>query len=77
MRSHQLRHRVAIQRASETRDAHGSVKRTWTTVDTVWAEVVPMKGMEDDGEVPENTEQYRIRIRHYPGLTTQDRILLL
>jgi SPP1 family predicted phage head-tail adaptor len=40
-----LRHRVTLQsKGTPTRDAMGGEVVTWTTVDTVWAEVRPLSG---------------------------------
>jgi SPP1 family predicted phage head-tail adaptor len=41
-----LRHRVVIQTASETADAHGEPVKTWNDTATVWASVNPMGGRE-------------------------------
>ena len=48
MRSGPLRHRVEVQEATETRDAHGGVTRAWSKISDgpLWASVDPLSGRE-------------------------------
>jgi len=46
MRAGKLRHRVTIQRATETQSDSGEVSRTWSTLATVWADIKPTSGAE-------------------------------
>lgn len=46
MRAGRLSQRVQLQSATESRDAHGEPIKTWSTVDTVWAGVEPIRGDE-------------------------------
>lgn len=46
MRAGRLRHRVAIQQKSVTRDSYGGETITWPGVITVWASVEPLRGDE-------------------------------
>jgi len=41
-----LNHRVTLQRQEITRDTAGQGKTVWTTVATVWAAVLPLRGRE-------------------------------
>ena len=41
-----LRHRVVIETVSRALDAMSQGIETWTTYDTVWAEVQPLKGQQ-------------------------------
>lgn len=76
MRAGKLRHRVIIQKATETRDAHGGITRTWADVSTVWASVEPLSGREFlDASQTEADISHRVRIRHYDDLTPSHRIV--
>ena len=46
IRSGRLRHRVALQQPTTTRNSTGEPIVTWTTVATVWAEVLDLRGRE-------------------------------
>lgn len=46
MRAGRLDRRIQIQTLTVTRDAHGGQLQTWTTLATVWAQVIPMRGKE-------------------------------
>ncbi len=79
MRAGRLRHRVQIQeRVETTRDEHGGISPTWSTIATVSASVEPLRGRElfEAQQVQERTT-IRVRMRHYPGLTTKHRLVLL
>lgn len=41
-----LRHRVAIQRATNTRDEYGQPVASWSTVATRWMSIEPLTGRE-------------------------------
>lgn len=76
MRAGELRHRVQIQVASDSRDAHGGNVRSWSTIATVWASIEPLTGRElFEAQQIESRATVRIRLRHYPGLTGKHRIL--
>lgn len=71
-----LRHRVAIQRATRTRDSFGEAIRTWSTLATVWASVEPLRGREFfDAEMVQAEVSHRVIMRAYPGLQATDRLL--
>jgi len=68
MRIGPLRHRVRIDQKSVTRDAHGAEVVTWSEVDTVWAAVEPLAGLERyandiDQRIAEATTRIRVRYR--------------
>lgn len=46
MKAGELRHKIAIQNLSTTRDGFGGVVETWTTIATAWARVEPLSGRE-------------------------------
>ena len=46
MRAGELRHRITLQQAMETRNSFGEVTRTWSDVATVWASVQALSGRE-------------------------------
>ena len=70
MRAGQLRQRVQIQSASDVRDAHGSITRTWSTIDTVWASVEPLSGKElFEAQQVHARATVRIRMRYYEALS--------
>lgn len=77
MRAGRLRHRIAIQANTPTRDSHGQEIESWATVATVWGAVEPQRGGErfiDEANqlLAERTTQ--IVIRYWSGLTIEHRI---
>lgn len=78
MRAGRLRQRVQIQERAETRDEHGGTEPNWNTIATVWASVEPLRGRElfEAQQLKERTTM-RVRMRHYPALTTKHRLVLL
>ena len=76
MRIGQLRHKVAIQAATETRSASGDVIKTWATASTVWAAIWPLSGKEFYAARQIHADATtKIRMRPYSGLTTKHRLL--
>ncbi len=76
MRSGALRHRVAIQRATETLDAFGQTSRAWATLATVWASIEPTGGSETvKGRAIRADQTHEVRMRH-TDCTTGDRLTL-
>jgi SPP1 family predicted phage head-tail adaptor len=76
-RSGKLRRRIEIQEATETRDSHGGVIRSWSTVDTRWGSVEPLRGRElFEAQQVAPRVSVRVRMRHYPGLTTAHRLVI-
>jgi SPP1 family predicted phage head-tail adaptor len=76
LRAGRLRHRVTIERAAESRDAHGGVALTWSRVATRWAGIEPVSGREFiASEATQANVSHRIMLRA-GGLTitSRDRI---
>lgn len=71
-----MRERVTIQRKVEARNDSGELIPTWSALRTCWARVQPVRGRE---AMPEGSlasvQTYLVTIRHYSGLTTEDRIV--
>jgi len=75
MRAGNLRHRLQIQTASETRGTQGSVSRTWQTDETVWGSIEPLSGRELLAAQQVDSEiTHRVIVRGYPGLTSASRL---
>lgn len=76
MQAGRLRHRVELQRPDGTsRNRFNEARLNYTTAAHVWAAVEPLRGneyMESQKLRAELT--YRIRIRYYPGVTTEWRV---
>lgn len=72
----QLRHRVAVQNATEVRNTHGEPIRTWATAVTVWAAIDPINGRELllAKQVASETT-HRIRMRYHAEVTSASRLL--
>ncbi|MGP4690633.1 phage head closure protein [Agrobacterium cavarae] len=67
--------RITVERETETVAPSGSVVKSWTTVATVWAEVLQQSASEfftGYGEAEIGTVIFRVRYR--PGITTADRV---
>ena len=65
----ELRHRVALQQATESANAFGEVIRSWTTVATVWAAVEDWQGREYlQARQMEAEVSTRIRMRERAGV---------
>lgn len=75
LRAGKLTKRVEVQELTETRDAHGGITETWTTIATRWASVEPLSGRERwSAEQVDSDITHRIRMRRFRGLTTNHRI---
>lgn len=77
MEAGRLRHRVELQRVAVTTDSHGDQVKTWSTLDTVWAEKIELTGRERNiGAVilADVTHEFRIRARPDLALTPKDRV---
>jgi len=46
MRAGQLRHRIAIERRSGARNSFGEEKEDWSTSETTWGSISPLRGVE-------------------------------
>jgi SPP1 family predicted phage head-tail adaptor len=75
MRSGKLDRRITLQTLTISRDGYGATIETWTDLDTVWAEVVPLKGTEYFAAAQIVVEeQLKFRIRYRSDLTEKVRI---
>lgn len=71
MQAGALRHRITLQAAVDTQDGTtGEPVRSWSTIATVWASVLPMKGREimAVADTPLAECDTRILIRWAPAL---------
>jgi len=69
-----LRHRIAIQSASESRDSMGGVTYSWSTDDTVWGHIRPLSGKElVEAKQIDARVTHKIIIREYSSLTPSHR----
>lgn len=76
MRAGELRHRLALQTSTDSKDAGGGLVETWATVATVWGSVKPLKGEDKVNAQLVNSEiTHSIKIRYRPGVNAQGRIL--
>jgi SPP1 family predicted phage head-tail adaptor len=72
----QLRHRITIQRATETSAEDASVVQTWSTFANLYAEIVPLNGSESYVAQGINASVvYRITTRYIAGVVPKMRIL--
>jgi SPP1 family predicted phage head-tail adaptor len=71
----ELKHRLVLEQPVETPDGAGGVTRSYATVTTLWAAVVPVAAR---GEVIADglgaTVTHRIVVRSGPELTTRHRL---
>ena len=78
METGKLRHRIEIQKFTETRDAHGGTIKEYEELATVWAFVRPMTGRElVDGNQVEGQVDLQIEIRQRSDISTHHRIIHL
>jgi len=76
MRAGRLRHRVSIEQFSATTDEVGDPVETWTPVDTVWANVLPISGREFFASKQVNAETtHRVFMRYRAALTANHRLV--
>jgi SPP1 family predicted phage head-tail adaptor len=76
MKAGDLRHRVKLQQAAETRDAYGAVTAGWVDVATVWAAVEPLAGREFFAAKQVNAEATgHVRIRYRAGVLATMRVV--
>ena len=78
MRAGRLDRRIIIQQfspASPAIDADGEPSGSWTTLDAVWAEILPLKGTEKmQGQQELAQADYKIYIRYRADVTPVHRI---
>lgn len=75
MRAGELRHSVAIQSSTESRDSY-DVDYSWATDATVRASITPLSGDETIvADQEQSTATHKIIIRNFAGLTPNHRLL--
>lgn len=75
MRAGQLRHRLAIQRATEVVLPNGERSKVWNAIATVWGSVDPLTAKESTTALKTGGNvTHKITVRG-ARLTTQDRIV--
>lgn len=76
MNAGQLRERVTVQQAAETRNALGEVVQSWSALSTRWASVEGVSARELLSSGQQQIEMsHRVRMRYMSGLTQQMRLL--
>ena len=76
MRAGKLDRRITLQTLTISRDSYGAAIESWSTLDTVWAGVLPLKGEEYFAAAQiVAEEQLKFRIRHRTDLTEKVRVL--
>lgn len=75
VRAGTMRHLIAVQSATETRTAMGSVTRLWTTDAIRSGHVMPLSGGEfERARAIVATATHKVTLRHYEGLTPKMRL---
>ena len=70
-----LRQRVTIEQPSESADGAGGTTRSWTTLATVWAELLPLRGAENLLAFQQQAElTHRVTLRYRDDVTTAMRL---
>lgn len=76
MKAGSLRHKVTIQRVSQTLDSSRQTVDLWTTLADVWAAVEPLTGRElVNAQQIQPDVTHRVRIRHRDDVTAKMRVL--
>lgn len=72
-----MRERIAIQAAAHTDDSNAGQLDAWTTIATVYAEVLPTGGDKslEGGVVVMGQQGWKVRFRYRPGLDITNRFL--
>lgn len=75
MRAGKLRHKIAIQQITVTQDANGDTTKTWATVKSPWADVMPVSGREYFNAKQHTSEiSHTVTIRHDSSITPKMRV---
>ena len=75
MKIGRLRHKIIIEKPTETTSDTGDVIQSWADFATVWAEVTPLKGREYWASKQTTSEiTGKIRIRYLDGITPKMRV---
>ena len=73
MQAGKLRQRLTLQTTAPAQDAHGQPIDSWSTLATVWAEIVPTRGYErfvSGAEQQQAVLTHRVRIRFRDDVTS-------
>lgn len=75
MKAGELRHKVTIQRVSQTLDSSRQTVDLWTKLAEVWAAVEPLSGRELlNAQQIQPDVTHRVRIRHRDDVTPKMRV---
>lgn len=75
MEAGQLRERITVQQASETRNTLGETLQSWSTFANVWASVEGVSARESLYAGQQQISiSHRVRLRYLPGLTQSMRL---
>lgn len=75
IRAGDLSDRVKIERVTMSSDGAGGFTRSWATLATVWASVLPTGGKETLTDVAlQGVQGYRVTVRHGLGIQPEDRL---
>lgn len=76
MRSGRLDRRLTLQRKTATENDYGEPVETWTTIATVWAEKIPVRGAERYAAMQTVAEvDTRFKIRYRTDVSPLDRVV--
>ena len=76
MRSGRLDRRLTLQRKTATENDYGEPVETWTTLATVWAEKIPVRGFERYAAMQTVAEvDTRFKIRYRTDISPLDRVV--
>lgn len=75
MQSGRLRHKISIEKVTETINDAGEVTESWGEFANIWAQIMPLVGKEYwSSRQVESEVTGKIRIRYLPGVTPKMRI---
>lgn len=75
MQSGKLRHKILIEKVTETINDAGEVTENWVEFANIWAQIMPLVGREYwSSRQIESEVTGKIRIRYLPGITPKMRI---
>ena len=76
MKAGRLRHRIEVQRKTETRDSRGGVVETWQTQQKRWADIQPLRMRQRfEAAQLDSRLSHFIVLRYYPTLSPEHRIV--
>ena len=77
MKAGELRHSVALQSATDTRDAAGGVTKTWATYATVYGKLEVMRGKETlEAPGPISNHEIELTIRYNSTVALEHRAVV-